>query len=80
MTQVAEEKVWQALSRVIEPDFKKDLVTLKMIENLKIEDGKVSFTIVPHKLLDDAMEHGTAPDERSSRGDEKRHRHAGNAV
>ncbi|MCL4461171.1 MAG: Mrp/NBP35 family ATP-binding protein [Nitrospirae bacterium] len=46
MTQVAEEKVWQALSRVIEPDFKKDLVTLKMIENLKIEEGKVSFTIV----------------------------------
>ncbi|MHB8421371.1 MAG: Mrp/NBP35 family ATP-binding protein [Leptospirales bacterium] len=46
MSQVSEEKVWQALSRVIEPDFKKDLVTLKMIEDLKIEGGKLSFTIV----------------------------------
>lgn len=46
MTQVSEDKVWQALSRVIEPDFKKDLVTLKMVEDLKIEGGKVSFTIV----------------------------------
>ena len=46
MSTVSEELVWSALSRVIEPDFKKDLVTLKMIENLKIDGGNLSFTIV----------------------------------
>jgi ATP-binding protein involved in chromosome partitioning len=36
----------EALSHVIEPELHKDLVTLKMIENLKIDGGDVSFTII----------------------------------
>ncbi|MDP4265829.1 MAG: Mrp/NBP35 family ATP-binding protein [Bacteroidota bacterium] len=40
------EDVLKALSHVIEPDLKKDLVTLNMIEDLKIEGEVVSFTLV----------------------------------
>jgi ATP-binding protein involved in chromosome partitioning len=35
-----------ALSTVKDPDLHKDLVTLNMIQDLKIEDGTVSFTIM----------------------------------
>ncbi len=38
--------VMKALGRVIEPDFKKDLVTLKMIEDLSVKDGNVTFTVI----------------------------------
>ena len=41
-----EKKILDALSKVIDPDFRKDLVSLGMIQNLKIEGKKVSFTIV----------------------------------
>jgi len=40
------ENVLQALSRVIEPDLKKDLVSLGMIRDLEIADRKVSFSVV----------------------------------
>ena len=40
------DKILKALSKVIDPDFKKDLVSLDMIQNLKIEGKKVSFTVV----------------------------------
>jgi ATP-binding protein involved in chromosome partitioning len=40
------DKILTALSKVIDPDFKKDLVTLGMIQDLRIEGKKVSFTIV----------------------------------
>lgn len=40
------EAVLQALSNVQEPDLGKDLVTLNMIRDLKIEGKNVSFTIV----------------------------------
>lgn len=40
------EDVLKALSNVQEPDLGKDLVTLNMIQDLKIEGDKVSFTIV----------------------------------
>ncbi|MEL6630594.1 MAG: Mrp/NBP35 family ATP-binding protein [Bacteroidota bacterium] len=43
---ITEKKVLQALGHVDDPDLKKDLVTLKMIEDLKIEGKKVSFTVV----------------------------------
>lgn len=36
----------QALSNVIDPDFKKDLVTLNMIENIEIDGNNLSFTVV----------------------------------
>lgn len=43
---LTKDKVLEALSQVIEPDLRKDLVSLGMIENLSIEGRKVSFTIV----------------------------------
>jgi len=46
MMKISEEKIIKALSTVNDPDFKKDLVTLQMIEDIKIEGEKVSFTIV----------------------------------
>ena len=42
---ITRESVLQALSHVDDPDLKKDLVTLGMIEDLVIGD-KISFTIV----------------------------------
>ncbi|MEM9897244.1 MAG: Mrp/NBP35 family ATP-binding protein [Bacteroidota bacterium] len=43
---ITAKKVLNALSHVDDPDLKKDLVTLKMIEDLKINGKKVSFTVV----------------------------------
>jgi ATP-binding protein involved in chromosome partitioning len=38
--------ILKALSTVQDPDIKKDLVTLNMVKDIKIEPGKVSFTVV----------------------------------
>ena len=46
MSQVTKEAVLAALSKVEDPDLKQDLVSLGMIRDLKIDGGKVSFTIV----------------------------------
>jgi len=43
---ITKEQVLNALSHVEEPDLKKDLVTLNMIEDIKIEGNKVSFSVV----------------------------------
>ncbi len=43
---ITKEIVLDALSNVIEPDLKKDLVTLNMIEDVEINGKKVSFTVV----------------------------------
>ncbi|HET8830300.1 MAG TPA: Mrp/NBP35 family ATP-binding protein [Pelobium sp.] len=40
------ENILDALRNVEDPDFKKDLVTLKMIEDLIVEGNKVSFSVV----------------------------------
>ncbi len=42
---ITEEKILAALRHVEDPDLKKDLVTLNMIKDVKIEDKKVSFTL-----------------------------------
>lgn len=42
---ITEESVLKALSNVDDPDFKKDIVTLNMVKDIKIEGNKVSFTI-----------------------------------
>lgn len=42
---ISPEQVLAALRNVEDPDLKKDLVTLNMIKDLKIEDKKVSFTL-----------------------------------
>ena len=46
MTTVTEEQVLAALSKVIEPELHKDLVTLNMVKDVAINDGEVAFTIV----------------------------------
>jgi ATP-binding protein involved in chromosome partitioning len=43
---ITEEKVLDALRNVDDPDLKKDLVTLGMIKDLRIEGKKVSFSVV----------------------------------
>lgn len=40
------EQVLFALSHVQEPDLKKDLVSLNMIENIRFDEGKVAFTVI----------------------------------
>ncbi len=42
---VSKEQVLKALSKVIDPDFKQDLVSLGMIKNVHVEDKKISFTV-----------------------------------
>ena len=42
--QVTEEQVLGALSKIIDPDLHRDVVSLGMIKDLKIEGGTVSFT------------------------------------
>lgn len=42
---ITEEQVLAALRNVEDPDLKKDLVTLNMIKDVKIEDRKVGFTL-----------------------------------
>ncbi len=43
---LAEAQVIEALSHVIEPELHKDLVTLKMVRDVRIDDEVVKFTIV----------------------------------
>jgi ATP-binding protein involved in chromosome partitioning len=43
---ITEEKVLAALSRVMDPDLGKDLVTLNMIEGIKVDGNNISFDIV----------------------------------
>lgn len=43
---ITKEQVLAALSHVEEPDLKKDLVTLNMIEDIKIDGSSVSFSVI----------------------------------
>ena len=43
---ISQEQVLAALSHVIEPDLKKDLVSLNMIRDIRIEGKKVFFSVV----------------------------------
>ena len=43
---MTKEAVIQALSTVQDPDLKKDLVTLNMVEDVEVKGKKVSFTVV----------------------------------
>src|SRR5579862_931833 len=42
---IAEEQILNALRTVIDPDFRKDLVTLGMIKDLKVEGNDATFTV-----------------------------------
>jgi len=46
MSNITEAKVLEALSHVDDPDFKKDLVTLGMIRDVKIDGKRISFSVV----------------------------------
>ena len=43
---MTENDVLKALSTVEEPDFKKDLVTLNMVSDIKIDNNNLSFTVI----------------------------------
>ena len=43
---ITKEQVLQALGHVEEPDLKKDLVTLKMIQDIKIDGNRLSFSVI----------------------------------
>jgi ATP-binding protein involved in chromosome partitioning len=45
MSEDIKKLVWEAMSSVIDPDFKKDLVTLKMVKDILIEDKNIAVTI-----------------------------------
>lgn len=42
---ITEADVLKALSNVIDPDFQRDLITLNMIKDIKIEGNKIHFTV-----------------------------------
>ncbi len=46
MKKVTQDNILHALSQVMDPDLKKDLVTLNMIDEVKISEGKVSFRLI----------------------------------
>lgn len=46
MSQVTEEQVLESLRQIIDPDLRKDIVTLGFVRDLSISDGDVSFRIV----------------------------------
>jgi ATP-binding protein involved in chromosome partitioning len=43
---ITKEQILQALSNVEEPDLKKDLVTLNMIQDIQIDGNRVSFSVI----------------------------------
>jgi len=43
---ITENDVLKALSKVDDPDLKRDLVSLNMIKDVKVDAGKISFTVV----------------------------------
>ena len=46
MTQISEQNVLGALSKIVDPDLHKDIVTLGFIKDVRIDGGAVSFRIV----------------------------------
>jgi ATP-binding protein involved in chromosome partitioning len=46
MSQLSEQLVLDSLKQIIDPDLRKDIVTLGFVRDLKIEDGDVTITIV----------------------------------
>jgi len=46
MTQISEQNVLDALSKIVDPDLHKDIVTLGFIKDVRIDGGAVSFRIV----------------------------------
>mgnify|MGYP003588536299 FL=1 len=45
MERVSEERVFEALRQVEDPELHRDIVSLGMVKNLAVNDGQVSFTV-----------------------------------
>ena len=45
MTAVAPERIMQALAGVMDPELKRSLVELGMVRDVRVQDGRVSFTL-----------------------------------
>ena len=45
MVEISESQIMEALQRVTDPEIHRSIVDLKMVRDLKIQDGKVSFTL-----------------------------------
>ena len=45
-TQITEQAVIEALSKVDDPELKRDLVSLGMVRDITIDGGRVSFVVV----------------------------------
>ncbi|MGE9616847.1 MAG: iron-sulfur cluster assembly protein [Solitalea-like symbiont of Acarus siro] len=43
---ISKEQIIGALSKVYDPDLKKDLVSLNMIDNIQVNGNKISFTVL----------------------------------
>lgn len=61
---ITEDKIKEALSFVIEPDLKKDIITLNLVSNLAFTDDKISFDLTisnpamhNKKRMEEACEH-----------------------
>jgi len=50
--EITVESVKEALKKVVEPDLKKDIITLDLVEDIKVEDQQISFTV---KVYNPAM-------------------------
>jgi ATP-binding protein involved in chromosome partitioning len=46
MSQVTQERVLEVLKQIVDPDLRRDIVSLGFVRDLKIEDGEVHFRIV----------------------------------
>ncbi|MDP1995383.1 MAG: iron-sulfur cluster assembly protein, partial [Ignavibacteria bacterium] len=44
--QITQEGILNALKRVNDPDLHKDLVTLKMIDNIQVNENKISVDVI----------------------------------
>lgn len=50
--EITVDQVREALRKVIEPDLKKDIITLDLVSDIKVEDNKISFEV---KVFNPAM-------------------------
>ncbi len=58
------EQINHALSFVLEPDLKKDIIALKLVQNIQVEENSLSFDLLIHnpalhnkKRMEEACEH-----------------------
>jgi len=75
MSNITTDQVLKALSTVIEPDLRKDLVTLNMIKDIAVEGDEISFKVVlttPACPLKEKIEHDCIQAIHKELGDDKK--------